>query len=354
MLDVRRMRVLGEVARAGSIAAAAEALGYTPSAVSQHLARLEQETGVALVERTANSLRLTAAGQALARRTEHVLGELAAAEAEVRALGGADAGALRLGSFATAGATLVAEAILAIARMRPDLEVSFFEGDPEDTVPRLRRGEIDLALTYEYDFLAVGLDDGLRRELLLEEPVRLVLPRRHPAAARARPALADLAEERWIAEPRGDCRLFTAHACRAAGFEPRISCMCSDYRTTQSLVAAELGVALVPDLALAHPHPGVSVRSLAGPVPGRRIYATWRRSDSRRPLLRLALDALRGAAAARAGAPPAARGIGAAGVPSPQRLAKTAGRAVGSARLAPRHDPYTTERSRAAGASSRE
>jgi len=291
VLDARRLLVLHAVARRGSLAAAASELGYTPSAVSHHIARFERELGVALVERGANHLRLTAAGRALADRAPSLLDDLAAAEAEARAVGGLDRGDLRIGAFATAAATLVAAAVRGLLAERPGFALSVWEGDPEETLPRLRAGELDVALAYEYDFLPVRFDERLERRLLLVDAMRLVLPRGHRAASGPIPALADLAGERWIAEPRADCRHFTLHVLDAAGVDGDLACLSSDYAATQALVAAGVGLALVPELALRSPHPDVVVRPLVGCAPVRRVLACHRRG-AERPELRALLQRL--------------------------------------------------------------
>lgn len=291
--DVRRLWVLRQVARRGSLAAAGRDLGYTRSAVSQQIAALERETGVALVERRPNALRLTDAGVALARQANVILHQLLVAEAELRTIGGLEAGHLRFGSFATAARTVSAEAIGALAQRHPGLELSLLEADPEDSLPKLEDGGLDLALTYRYDHFPTRRNDAVEHVDLLDDPMRVVLPQGHRHAARPVVELSDLSEDSWIAEPRSDCFMFTALACRAAGFEPSIGRMSSDYDVTQRLVAAGLGVALVPDLALATLHPGCVVRPIVGTRPARRVYATHRAHGARVPAVRAMLRELR-------------------------------------------------------------
>lgn len=292
-LDVRRLWILRQVALEGSLAAAARALDYTRSAVSQQIATLERETGVALVERGPNALRLTDAGVALARHADVILNQLLVAETELRAIGGLEAGHLRVGSFATAARTVSAEAIGALAQRHPGLELSLLEADPEDSLPRLVDGGLDLALTYRYDFFPIRRNDAVEDVSLLDDPMRMVLPLGHRHASLAVVELSELAGDPWIAEPRTDCFMFTALACRAAGFEPSIGRLSSDYDTTQQLVAAGLGVALVPDLALANVHPGCVARPIVGTRPARRVYATHRAQGDRVPAVRAMLGELR-------------------------------------------------------------
>jgi len=275
MLDVRRLRLLREVDRRGSIAAAAQALAFTPSAVSQQLAKLEREVGVSLLDRGPRSVRLTEAGRALAARADEILASVAEAEHELRALAHeAGAGILRLASFPTAAATFVLPAVDLLRGRHPAVEVTVTEADPLVALARLKAGDLDAALLFEYDFVPLPAEDGVELTLLFEEPLYVVLPRGHRAARRRSVALADLAEDRWIRSTRrSSCRPFTERACRAAGFEPRIVFDFDDYQAMQNLVAGGAGIALAPEMALAAPHPGVEVRRIAFRPPKRRIFA---------------------------------------------------------------------------------
>jgi len=291
-LDVRRMRVLREVARQGSLAAAARTLGYTPSAVSQHVAQLERETGCALVRRTANQLELTEAGRLLVEHTEVVLDQLAQAEQQVRAAAGLHVGRLRVGTFGTAAPTLVAPAIGAYAQRFPDAEIVALEADPDDSLPRLRSRQLDLVVTYEYDLCDLPDDGGLLRRLVYRDPFRVVLPRDHPLAARRALRLAELEHAAWIVEPRPDCHHFTVKACATEGFDARVSCESSSYYLAQALVAAGLGLALLPDLALDTVHPGVVAVPLEGDPFVRRVYATCRAGEEDMPSIRTMIEML--------------------------------------------------------------
>src|SRR4051794_40766748 len=174
MLDVRRLRVLREVATCGSFSAAAESLAYTQSAVSQQIAALEREAGTTLVERNARGIRLTDAGEALVRHAEKVLATLSEAEAELDAIAGLRSGRVRLASFPTAGSALVPLAIANFRQRPPAVELSLAEGEPQDTIPRLRAGELDVALVFEPN--DANDAEGLERTELLDDPFFLVLP----------------------------------------------------------------------------------------------------------------------------------------------------------------------------------
>jgi DNA-binding transcriptional LysR family regulator len=296
MLRVQRLRVLHEVAVHGSLAGAARALAFTPSAVSQQLTALEREAGVPLLERSRRGVRLTDAGRALVERTEVILGELARAEADLAAIGERRGGLLRVGGFPSAGLRLVPEAILEFAASHPGVELRLVELEPEESLPRLRLGELDLTLAFECDYVPLALDGGIEQETLFSEPM-LVLDAR--GARTGTVDLRELESRTWIApNPGSAIHEFTVRACQAAGFEPRITSVWNDFRVVHRLVAAGLGVAFVPRLAVSH-EAEVVVRPVAG-RPGRRILAAWRPGTARAPLV----DALRTAfrAAARAGA----------------------------------------------------
>jgi DNA-binding transcriptional LysR family regulator len=281
MLDVRRMRVLREVALQGSIAAAAEALSYTPSAVSQQVARLERESGVALLERGPRSVRLTDAGRALVAHTEGILARLASAEAEIRSIAAQRAGTLRLASFPTAAATLVPPALGGFSGTYPEVAVALVEADPVAGLEQLLAGEVDVALVWEYDFVPLKVPAGVEAVPLLDDPVHVVLPVGHPAAARPSVALAELADEAWITSTvRSSCHPFTRRACEAAGFEPRIAAETNDHHVLERLVATGVGVALLPELSLSPSPDGVVVRRLAPDPPKRRILAAHRAGEN--------------------------------------------------------------------------
>jgi molybdate transport repressor ModE-like protein len=299
MLDVRRMRVLREVAERGSIAAAAQELAFTPSAVSQQIATLEREAGVALVERGPRSLRLTEAGRALVEHTEGILASLAAAEAEIQAIAGVRGGTLRLASFPTAYATIMPAAIGEFRRRHAAVELTLTEADPLMSIARLKSGELDLALLYEYDHVPLPEDDSVERVPLLDDAIRILLPRGHREARRRAVPLDALANERWITSTaRSSCHEFVARSCRAAGFEPDIGFESDDHGVWQGLVAAGVGVALAPDLALENLHPGVEARPVALQPLKRRIYTAYR-AAGHSPAIEAMLDVLHATVAAR-------------------------------------------------------
>ncbi|MGW5850182.1 LysR substrate-binding domain-containing protein [Streptomyces sp. NPDC055254] len=294
MLDVRRLRLLRELARRGTIAAVAEALALSPSAVSQQLGVLEREAGLPLLERTGRRVRLTPAGENLVRHAEAVLERLEQADADLAEARDGLAGALRIGAFPTATRAIVPAALVALARRHPGLEPMVSETDPAAVAHALRAGDLDVALVHEYDFVPSAREPGLATEPLYGEAMYLAAPASGiPArpAADARPAVRSLASARtpapppsadgtparsagpglplapdqgevlrthagapWItATPGTLCHAMTVRACQAAGFTPRVRHQVDEFATVLALVAAGLGVAVVPQLGIVGP-----------------------------------------------------------------------------------------------------
>jgi DNA-binding transcriptional LysR family regulator len=294
MLDVRRMRVLREVAVRGSFSAAAEALSFTQSAVSQQIAALEREAGAVLVERNARGVRLTEAGEAVVRHTDAILARLAEAEAELESIAGLRGGRLRMAAFESAASTLMPLAIAAFRERHPGVELSLALHEPEDAMPQLRSGEIDLALVFSSRDL---VDDDVEYRHLIDDPMYLVLPATHPLAEKRHLRLADVSGDPWIAGP-GDCecnRLIN-RSCAIAGFDPRIVFETGDYTAMQGFIAAGVGVSLIAELGLTMVRDDVVVRSLGRETPVRKIHAAVAAGGYRSPAAAAMLDVLEGAA----------------------------------------------------------
>jgi molybdate transport repressor ModE-like protein len=273
MLDVRRMRVLREVAACGSFSAAAEALNFTQSAVSQHVAALEREAGTQLVERGRKGVRLTEAGRVLVGHADAILARIDCAEEELAALAGLRGGRLRLISFQSGGATLAPRAVAAFHERHPQVELSMLEAEPDEAGERLRSGEVDLALVYDHESTPGLLGPDLQLTHLLDDRYDAILPTRHALAGRARLSLADLSGDPWVASTSlCGCRQITESVCRDAGFEPRVAFEADETQAAQALVAVGVGVTMLPQLALTALHPGVVARRLSNP-PVRRIWA---------------------------------------------------------------------------------
>jgi DNA-binding transcriptional LysR family regulator len=304
MLNVQRLRVLREVLTQGSFSEAASALNYTQSAVSQAIATLEAEAGVPLLERDRRGVMPTTAGERLNEHGVRILTQLDAAEAELGAIAGVKGGELRMASFPTAGATLMPLAIAAFRSAYPEVTLSLVEGEPEELTPRLRDGEFDLGLIFEFEGKG-ELGPGLRATPLFEDPMKLALPKGHRLANPKRVApggapshhritLGDLSEDAWVQTSEASaCARHVVRICRAAGFEPRVSFESDDYLTVQGLVAAGVGVALIPELALSQTVSyDIAVTELHPAAPVRHVVAATRGAGVSLPAAAAMLDLL--------------------------------------------------------------
>jgi DNA-binding transcriptional LysR family regulator len=277
MLDVHRLRVLHAVVTTGSVKDAAAQLRYTPSAVSQHIKTLERETGTVLLEPAGRRVRPTAAGNLLAGHTRGILDLIAAAEAELAGLKAGELGILRLASFATAGAELVPPALAAVKAALPHLETSVLVAERDDALAMLRQGRLDVAVVEAHVFPLP--DDNLVSTSLLTDPFRIALPHGHPLARKRIVKLQEVAGDPWVdvRSEVGCCRTATDAAFRQAGFTPSRAVQADDYWPAQGFVAAGLGNALIPSLALNVLHDNVIVRRLEpGIQPTRHILAVTR------------------------------------------------------------------------------
>lgn len=268
-LDVKRLKVLREVARTGSFSAAAETLAFTQPAISRQIATLETEAGARLVERSARGIRLTPAGELLVEHADAILDRLAAAETQLEALAGLKGGRLRIGAFPTANSTLVPLAIKRFSETHPDVELRLEEDVSRDLLPRLAAGEIDVAVVS--DHLAGEPDPDIRLEFLMEDPLHVALPAGHPLADKPQLTMADLAGETWIEGRNTVCSAPLRAAAMAAGYQPRIAFESAQWMGKQGLVAAGVGVTLMPTLALAMARDDIVLRTIDDPVLRRRV-----------------------------------------------------------------------------------
>jgi DNA-binding transcriptional LysR family regulator len=316
MIDVRRLRILREVAVAGTISGAARALGYTPSAVSQQLAALERESGSELLRRRGRGVELTAEGRLLVEVAERVGAELEAAEAELAARAAQPGGVVRLLAFATALQTIVPRAVAALARGVPGLTLEIDEADPDDALRLLQQQRADVVIAHDYDLLERRRHARIHRRELLADELLVVgdagADRGSTAAKRGSAGapggavaasggesgdalapipLATLAERAWVLPDRGSaCDRVVERACAAAGFAPRVVARSSDFTAIHALARACEAVALVPQLSLEH-QPHATAQPLQTPV-RRILFAAVRDGAQRRPLESAVLDAL--------------------------------------------------------------
>jgi DNA-binding transcriptional LysR family regulator len=301
MLDLRRLRLLRELDERGTIAAVADALQFTPSAVSQQLAILEREAGVPLLERAGRGVRLTDPALMLVEHADALLERAALAEADLAAAAGAVTGRARIAGFQSVVMRLALPAMEALARDAPRLRCELVEAEPEQALPALALGDLDLVLGDEWQHGPRRLAAGLERHDLLEDPVHLALPARH-TAARQRDAvpLAELAEAIWVTGHAGmGWDEMTVRTCREhGGFDPDIRHRTNDANVSLALVARGLAVALLPKFALPARQRGLALRAIAGAPAARSIFAVTRATDAARPSTRAVLAAIRAAAKA--------------------------------------------------------
>jgi DNA-binding transcriptional LysR family regulator len=302
MLDLRRLRLLRELHARGTIAAVADALQFTPSAVSQQLSLLEREAGVPLLEKAGRGVRLTDAALVLVDHAAALLERADLAEADLAAAAGTVAGRGRIAGFQSVTLHLALPAMQALTRAHPRLRCELVDAEPELALPALALGDLDLVLADEWHHQPRRLPPGVERHDLLNDPVRVILPARH-RLARSHPneiPLAELAGEPWITAPTGmGWEEMTSRTCRLlGGFDPDIRHRSNDAAIVIALVAGGLAVALFPDLPLSGGHRGIAVRAIAdGPVT-RGIFAATRLADAARPSTQALLAAVRGVAAA--------------------------------------------------------
>ncbi len=298
MFDVKQLMVLRAVGEHGSFSAAADALSYTQPAISQQIATLEKRAGTRLVDRGSRGVRLTDAGRTLVAHAEVVIARLAAAEAELEAIAGIRGGRVRLSSFPTAGASILPPAVAEFTRRHPDVELNFMEREPEDASASLRAAELEIAIVFEYSEMKQPefdrMYEGIELHHLVDDPMYLALPRNHPLAAKPRVRLSDVADETWVQESGAHswCGSFHEAVCTNAGFQPKVGFRSDDYNVVQGLIAAGVGISLLPGLALTNLRDDIVVRSLGKGAPARKIAAATLAGRYRSPATEAMLEIL--------------------------------------------------------------
>ncbi|MEV4251817.1 LysR family transcriptional regulator [Spirillospora sp. NPDC049652] len=293
---MQRLRVLRAVAEHGSFNQAAAALRLTPSAVSQHVAALERSLGTQVVTRSTRGAVLTRAGQIMVSAAESVAAELEHARQRVDRLGTGRT-QLTIATFTSGGRLLLPGALARLTSTHPDTVLHVRENEPETALPLVRQGAVDLALAYSFDGPLPGRHgQNLRWTPLMEDPLHVVLPETHPLAGRVELDLAEVADEPWVL----GClktEVFLRRYAERAGFDPEIRGTTTDYFFARSLVAAGMGVSLIPTIALAPHIPGLCTVPISSPTPTRHIgVATLdRRRDH--PHVTTLIEALRTQAA---------------------------------------------------------
>jgi DNA-binding transcriptional LysR family regulator len=301
MYDLRRLRAFHAVAQTGSFSAAGLELGYAQSVVSHHVAALEQEFGLTLVNRGTRPVSITDAGARLLRHAEAVLGHVTAAEDELRAIAGLQGGALRVGAFLSACNSFLPAALARFEEEHPEVEISFEQLEEPAALRRIRSGALDLAVVWRIPgFPGPGgeaRDEGFDQLHLVDDPYLVVLPPKHRLARRSQVRLADLADERFTAPAAAGHALpyreMLDRLCAEAGFEPRIH-QVEDVTVGRASIAAGLSVGLLSELTMPEPRPDIALRPARGISPYRSIHASWlrgRRVPAASRMLRYLADA---------------------------------------------------------------
>lgn len=305
MLDLARLRALHAVHAYGSVSAAAAALGYTPSAVSQQISKLERETRTRLLERQGRGVALTDAAQLLVATAQQLMSLVEEAEVALEEQRGRPAGRLTMAAFPTAACGLLPGVLAELTASHPSLDLRLMEVDPHLSVDLVARGVVDLAVSHDWDIAPLPAPEGVDWAVIGDDRCDVLVPAGHPLAKRRSDGGSsggssggsvvreDLADERWICQPPGTvCHDWLVRTLRDSGTEPELAFQVAEYRTQLALVAAGLGIALVPRLGRGPVPEGVAVVRL-DPTPVRRVYAVWRTGAARRPAITEAVRVLR-------------------------------------------------------------
>jgi DNA-binding transcriptional LysR family regulator len=300
VLDVRRLRVLQELDRQRTVNAAAAALHLTPSAVSQQLAALAREVGCAVIERDGRNVRLTSAARVLLDHAGDLFAQLELLDADLQRHHAGGVGTVRVAAFQTACSGIVVPAMADLAASHPRLDLHLVQMDAPQSFLEVAAGRLDVAVSVEYVNSPASTDPRFTRLPLLHDQFEALLPANHPLAAEPRVALADLSDDLWVGNlPGSPCHFVTMAACASAGFSPRVRHQIDDWAIIIELVAAGLGVGMIPTLAQPPPRPDIVIRPLDGPPAARNIFAATRRGNEAAPALSAVLAALTAAAARR-------------------------------------------------------
>ncbi|MCC3766445.1 LysR family transcriptional regulator, partial [Streptomyces sp. UNOC14_S4] len=293
MLDINRLRALHAVAVHGSISGAATALGFTPSAVSQQITKLERETRTALLDRHARHVTLTPAAEALAETARQVVALLEQAETGLEAQRRTPCGTLRLAAFPTACRSLVPGMLADLTRRYEELDCRLVEADPSHALGLVTEGEVDMAIVHDWHNVTLVVPSALATYEVGEDVGDVLLHEDHPMADRRGLTLDDLLDQRWISHsPGAMCHSWLERTFTDRGLRPDIAYYADEFQSQIALVAAGLGAAVVPRLGRGPLPPDVRAIPL-DPGPHRKIYAVWRRQTGSRPSIRAALGALR-------------------------------------------------------------
>jgi DNA-binding transcriptional LysR family regulator len=296
-VDLRRLGVLRELDRRGSLARTAEALHLTPSAVSQQLAALSREAGVPLIERQGRGVRLTGQARVLLEHADVIAAQWEQARTDLAAWQEGRRGAVTIGAFSSAIAGLLPHALRRLTEHHPQVRIAVVEAEPPNLFTSLDGGQVDIAVAVDFAAAPPHTDRRYSRTDLLVDILDLALPLAHPCAQREHVPLRDLASDAWIVgEPRSCCGAITRSLCAANGFTPDIRHAVNDWQSLAALVETGMGVALVPRLVQPLHRSGLVLRTSAGPPPTRHVFAAVRAGSDSDPVLSTVLEHLRAAA----------------------------------------------------------
>ncbi|MEV5683177.1 MULTISPECIES: LysR family transcriptional regulator [unclassified Streptomyces] len=295
MLNLERLRTLDALARHGSVSGAAGGLHVTTSAVSQQMAKLEREVGQQLLARNGRGVRLTDAGRLLADHAARILSQVELAQSDIEAQRGEAVGEVRISAFPTAARGLLPATLAGLRADHPELKVRTTELEPEQGILAVFRGDVDLAVVLDWSNKRLPVPGGLTKAELLADAPDIAMPAGHPLADRAEVALADFAEDEWVSWPEGEfCYEWLMFTLRSEGIEPRIAHLAGEHHTQLALVNAGFGVCVAPRLGRGPVPDGVRLVPVRQTV-RRHIHVVWRTDADRRPSIRAAVEALRGA-----------------------------------------------------------
>ncbi|MGI5455019.1 LysR family transcriptional regulator [Streptomyces sp. CA-249302] len=285
MLDLQRLRALHAVSLHGTVGAAAAALGYTPSAVSQQITKLERETRTVLLEREGRGVRLTPEAHQLVDTAKELLAIVERAEIEMEERRGVPSGRLTIGAFASAARGLMPAVLADLAVRHPALDARLTEVDPHLSVDLVAKGAVDLAVVHDWDVAPLSVPAGVESAKIGDDQSTLLVPLGHTFAGRESVRREELGGQRWVCQPPGRvCHDWLVRTMRAAGHEPEIVHQADENPTLVALVAGGLGICLVPRLGRG-PLPAGVVEVRLDPTPVRRLYALWRKGAARRPAI---------------------------------------------------------------------
>ncbi|MDT0435981.1 MULTISPECIES: LysR family transcriptional regulator [Streptomyces] len=293
MLDLHRLRALHAVSVHGTVGAAATALGFTPSAVSQQITKLERETRTVLLERAGRGVRLTPEARQLVSAAQELMAIMEQAETRLEERRGVPSGRLTIAAFPSSARGLLPGVLADLAARHPDLDARLTEVDPHLSVDLVARGAVDLAVAHDWDIAPLPTPAGVEQAVIGDDPCTLLVPEGHAFAGRGPVRREDLGGQRWVCQPPGRvCHDWLLRTLRAAGHEPDVVHQADENPTQVALVAAGLGISLMPRLGRGPLPPGVAEVRLE-PTPVRRLYAVWRAGAARRPAIAETVRVLR-------------------------------------------------------------